>query len=78
VHSPAAPASAIAPHHVAQLERMLVQYIGPMAQIVCADHVGAVGDLRSLALALSNEIPDPRQAETFRAEAGRTLGLGAL
>ena len=63
---------------LSKLEKMLVQYIGPMAQIVCADHVPGAADLRSLALALSTEIPDKKQADAFRADAARSLGLGPL
>lgn len=74
----AAPAMALSADAVGKLEKMLVQYIGPMAQIVCADHVEQAADLRSLALALSTEIPDKKQADAFRAEAGRSLGLGSL
>ena len=61
-----------------RLEHMLVQYIGPMAQIVCADHADSAGDLRQLVLALSDEITDKKQAAAFRADAGRSLGLGSL
>jgi len=73
-----APVMALSADAVGKLEKMLVQYIGPMAQIVCADHVEQAVDLRSLALALSTEIPDKKQADAFRAEASRSLGLGTL
>ena len=83
--TPAAPAAgaavagpALSAEALARMERILVQYIGPMAQIVCADHAADAGDVRALALALISEIPDKKQADAFRAEAARSFGLGAL
>lgn len=78
-----APAAAVAgpalsAEALARMERILVQYIGPMAQIVCADHAADAGDVRALVLALISEIPDKKQADAFRAEAARSFGLGAL
>lgn len=75
----AAPAgAALSAEALARMERILVQYIGPMAQIVCADHAADAGDVRALALALIGEIPDKKQADAFRAEAARSFGLGTL
>ena len=69
-------ADAVTPEQAARLERLLVQYIGPMAQIVCAEHVAGARDLRSLVLALAGDIPDKRQADAFQAAAGALLGPG--
>ena len=71
-----APARAISPDAVALLEKMLVVYIGPMAQIVCGDHAEQAGNLQGLIVALSDEIPDKKQAAQFEADALRNLGLG--
>ena len=76
--APASAAASQAPGTLARLERMLVHYIGPMAQIVCADYASHKGDMRSLVLALASEVPDQRQADAFRAEAAQALGLGSL
>ena len=76
--APAVQGGTLSPDTIAKLERMLVQYIGPMAQIVCAEHAGQAADLRSLALALSTEITDKKHADAFRAEAAKSLGLGTL
>ena len=72
-----APASGgtITPAHAARLESILTQYIGPMAEIVCADHVAEAGDLRMLVIALSGEVPDKGQATQFVREAQLALGL---
>lgn len=58
---------------LATLEAVLANYIGPMAQIVCADHADAAGDLRALVMLLAAEIPDPKQAANFRVEALRSI-----
>ena len=74
-----APASAsggvITPAYAAKLESILTQYIGPMAEIVCADHVAEAGDLKSLVIALSGEVPDKGQAAQFVRDAQLALGL---
>jgi hypothetical protein len=59
----------------ATLERILVQYIGPMGEIVCAEHVAQAGNVRALIAVLAEEVPDKAQAAQFSKEAGRLLGL---
>ena len=81
--APAAPApvsgagsgGTITPAHAAKLESILIQYIGPMAEIVCADHVAEAGDLKALVTALSGEVPDKAQAAQFVRDAQLALGL---
>lgn len=77
--APAAPAPAsggtITPAHAAKLESILIQYIGPMAEIVCADHVAEASDLKALVTALSGEVPDKAQAAQFVRDAQLALGL---
>jgi hypothetical protein len=78
--APAAPAAAkgpgaITPAQAAALERILVQYIGPMGEIVCADHLAGAGNAKALVAVLADEVPDKAQAALFTAEASRLLGL---
>ena len=79
VVAPAARAQAATPVSAAAsatLERLLVHYIGPMAQIVYADHAGQTHELRALVTALAGEIQDQRQAEAFLRDAAAALALG--
>ena len=62
----------------AKLEGLLAEYIGPMAAIVCDEHCGEAGDIRSLAHALAKEIPAPDGAARFEADVARVLRLNAL
>ena len=71
-------ATPLSPDGVKALERLLVQAIGPMAQIVCGDLAEEADDLRSLALAMVAEIPDKKHAEAFRIEAAKLLKLAEL
>ena len=48
------------------LETCLAGYIGPMAGIICEDHLDMVADLEAAIDALVAEIPSPEQAEKFR------------
>lgn len=57
------------------LEHILIQYIGPMAEIVCADHVAQAGNVRALIAVLADEVPDKAQAAQFVRDANRLLGL---
>ena len=50
------------------LETVLAEYIGPMATIICEDHLDTVPDLTSAIEALSSEIPSPEQAQKFRTQ----------
>lgn len=48
------------------LETTLAGYIGPMAGIICEDHLGTAADLEAAIDALAAEIPSSMQAEKFR------------
>ncbi len=56
------------------LESCLAGYIGPMAGIICEDHLGVASDLQAAIDALAAEIPSPEQAEKFRAMVLEKLG----
>jgi hypothetical protein len=78
---PAAPAPARAPALVltpqvkATIQRVMTQYIGPMAEIICDDHFDAAGNMQALVQLLAGEIGAPEQAARFRADIARELGL---
>ncbi len=67
--------STLTPAQAATLERILVQYIGPMGEIVCADHAAQAGNAKALIGLLAEEVPDKAQAAAFASEASRLLGL---
>jgi hypothetical protein len=73
----AAPALLLTPHVKATIERVMTQYIGPMAQIICEDHFDAAGNMHALVQLLAGEISAPQQAAKFRLEIARELGLPA-
>ncbi|MDB5920964.1 MAG: hypothetical protein JWR40_5198 [Massilia sp.] len=72
-----APALLLTPHVKATIERVMTQYIGPMAQIICEDHFDAAGNMHALMQLLAGEISAPQQAAKFRLEIARELGLPA-
>lgn len=74
---PAAPEGpgTVTPAQATTLEHILVQYIGPMAEIVCADHVAHAGNVRALIAVLADEVPGKAQAAQFVRDANRLLGL---
>ena len=76
---PAAPAStpalALTPAVKATIQRVMTEYIGPMAEIICDDHFDAAGNLPALVQLLAGEISAPAQAAKFRADIARELGL---
>lgn len=82
---PAAPAAAapapvsnrvlLTPHDKAVIERVMTQYIGPMAAIICDDHFESAGNLQALIHLLADEISAPAQSAKFRLEIARALGL---
>jgi hypothetical protein len=78
---PAAPASvpalALTPAVRATIQRVMTQYIGPMAEIICDDHFDAAGNMQALLQLLADEISAPAQAAKFRADIARELGLPA-
>lgn len=59
----------------ATVQRVMTQYIGPMAEIVCDDHFEQAGNVRALVQLLAGEISVPEQAARFRAEIARELKL---
>ena len=74
---PAPPALMLTPHVKATIERVMTQYIGPMAQIICEAHFDAAGNMHALVQLLAGEISAPQQAARFRLEIARELGLPA-
>lgn len=56
------------------LETCLAGYIGPMAGILCEDHLSDAADLKTAVDALVAEIPSLEQAEKFRAMVMEKLG----
>ncbi|TKB26173.1 DUF4388 domain-containing protein [Desulfopila sp. IMCC35006] len=56
------------------LEACLAGYIGPMAGLICEDHLGEATDLQAAIDALAAEIPSPAQAQKFRAMVMDKLG----
>lgn len=58
--------------------RILANYIGPMATIVCADYFDDATDLRTLALKLAGEIPGPVHAAKFKADIGKAMAINGL
>jgi hypothetical protein len=71
------PAAAVdvTPATKALFEKVMLTYIGPMAQIVCADHFATNTGVRALTLALANEIPGAAQQAKFRVEIAQLLNL---
>lgn len=55
------------------LETTLAGYIGPMAGIICEDHLGAATDLEAAINALVAELPPSVSAEKFRAMVAQKL-----
>ena len=49
-------------------ETILAEYIGPMAAIICEDHLDHAPDIATAVDALASEIPSEEQAEKFRAQ----------
>lgn len=67
--------AALTPRARAVIQRVLTQYIGPMAEIVCDDHFAAAADLPALVRLLAGEISAPAQAAKFSADIARELDL---
>ncbi len=49
----------------ATLEETLAEYIGPVAAVICPEHLAKAPDLESALHALAGEIPDPTRAQQF-------------
>lgn len=80
---PVAPATAtrpatsidVTPATRAMFEKVMLTYIGPMAQIVCADHFATATDARALTAVLATEIPGAANQAKFMAEMAKLLNL---
>lgn len=70
-----AAAVGVTPATKATFEKVMLTYIGPMAQIVCADHFATATDARTLAVVLAREIPGAENQARFKAEIDSLLGL---
>lgn len=55
------------------LETVLVEYIGPMAAIICEDHLDSAPDIAAAIDVLASEIPSPDQAQKFRTQIAASL-----
>lgn len=55
------------------VQKVMMKYVGPMAEIVCDDHFAVATDARALARLLASEIPNPEQSARFLAEIGGVL-----
>ena len=55
------------------LETVLAEYIGPMAAIICEDHLDSAPDIKAAIDALASEIPSPDQAQKFRIQVATAL-----
>jgi len=56
------------------LEECLVEYIGPMAAIICEDHFGSVADFPTAVDALAAEIPSVDQRGLFKEKVMARMG----
>lgn len=56
------------------LERLLAEYIGPMAAIICEDYLDSAVDVDAAIDALAAEIPSAVQADKFRSQATTKIG----
>jgi hypothetical protein len=70
-----ATAVAVTPATKAIFEKVMLSYIGPMAQIVCGDHFDTATDARALTLALATEIPGAANQAKFKEEIAKLLNL---
>ncbi|MDM5175811.1 hypothetical protein F2P44_02570 [Massilia sp. CCM 8695] len=60
------------------LQKCLVKYVGPMAEIVCSDHFDGATDVRAVVMALSKEIPNEDQAAKFKIDVAKALDMPAF
>lgn len=63
---PAAGGSGLSGDQQEVLQACLAECIGPMAAIICEDHLGSAKPLAEIVDALAAEIPSPGQAKKFR------------
>lgn len=64
----------LTPDQKDKLEDLLAVYIGPMAAIICEDHLDAAPDVNAAIEALASEVPSADQAASFKNEAQKQLG----
>ncbi|BHH84853.1 DUF4388 domain-containing protein [Desulforhopalus sp. 52FAK] len=55
------------------LESILAEFIGPMAAIICEDHLDSTPDITAAINTLASEIPSPLQGEKFKTQAKAKL-----
>ena len=72
----AAPAIALSKELASAIQAIVTRYIGPMAEIVCAEHFARATDLPGLIQGLAGEFPVQAHAERFRAEIAQLLNPG--
>lgn len=65
----------LTPATKAIFEKVMLTYIGPMAQIVCGDHFATATDARALTLMLATEIPGADNQARFKADIAKLLDL---
>lgn len=70
----AGPADFLTPPLRLACQQTVTRYIGPMAEIVCAEHFDSAADARALARALLDEIPARDQAK-FKVDIAKALAL---
>jgi hypothetical protein len=65
----------VTPAVKAVFEKVMLTYIGPMAQIVCGDHFANAKDAQALTSLLATEIPGAANQAKFKAEIAKLLNL---
>lgn len=65
----------LTPATLAMFEKVMLTYIGPMAQIVCGDHFSTATDARALTQLLATEIPGAANQARFKDEMTKLLHL---
>lgn len=71
---PVAAGGGLTPEQKDTLEDILAIYIGPMAAIICEDHLDSAPDVDAAIEALAAEVPSADQAANFKNEAKNKLG----
>ncbi len=56
----------LSPQQKVQLNQHLTKYIGPMAAVICEDHLDSASDITTAINLLAAEIPSAEQAEKFK------------
>ncbi|MEE4378755.1 MAG: DUF4388 domain-containing protein [Candidatus Competibacteraceae bacterium] len=66
-------ASALTEQEKSILQEELTEFVGPMAVIVCQEHLQTAPDLHTALDKLCLDLPDPKQAEQFKSNVLRRL-----